>query len=106
MRGGTSMVHKHSRRQPHLWSSVRLWRVLSALALLVALLAQPHRAHAAFSATLSGSVATLTGNLDGDTLLISRDLASPALEHNRAVFDNAFADSRDFDTTKPGSQHL
>jgi Ca2+-binding RTX toxin-like protein len=100
------MLYKRDRRTVLYKSSLRVWRALSALALLAALLALPRPAQATFSATLTGSVATLTGNLDGDTLLLSRDLTSPALEHNRASFDPGFFDNLDFDTTRPGSQHL
>src|SRR5688572_11217862 len=104
MRGGTSMVHKRDHRQLYSRSLARVWRALSALALLAALLALPRPAQAAFSATLSGSVATLTGDIAGDTLLLGRDLTSPALEHNRASLDTGFFDNLDFDTTRPGSQ--
>src|SRR5262245_4014740 len=110
MRGGTSMMHKHSRRQPHLWSSVRLWRVLSALPLLAALLAQPHLAHAAYSATLSGNVATLTGDAADDRLVIDVETTGPMaglLHHNRFIFgDPGFADNYDFNTGVANSQHL
>jgi Ca2+-binding RTX toxin-like protein len=100
------MVRKRDHRQTRVRSSTCVWRVLSALALLAALLALPRPAQAAFSATLAGSTATLTGDAAGDTVLLTRDPSNPALQHNRASFDNAFADNFDFDTTRPGSQHL
>jgi Ca2+-binding RTX toxin-like protein len=83
------------------------WRLLSALALLVALLAMPRPARAAFSATLSGSVATLTGDATNESLTIALDTGNNALEHFRkAAGDPGFADNYDFDTTQPGSQRL
>ncbi|MFL5803800.1 MAG: hypothetical protein ACJ8CR_18910 [Roseiflexaceae bacterium] len=72
------------------------------LALLAALLAPARPAHAAFTATLTGSVATLSGDAVGDFVVI--DVMNGLLRHN-AIGVN-FADSFDFDTTLASSQNL
>jgi Ca2+-binding RTX toxin-like protein len=104
------MVHKRDRRQLYRWSSARLWRALSALALLAALLAQPQPAQAAFSATLSGSAATLSGDAAGDLLIVGVEATGPMaglLHHNRFATDfPAFQSNYDFNTAVAGNQTL
>jgi Ca2+-binding RTX toxin-like protein len=99
------MLAIRDRRQ--LYARVR--RLLAALALLAALLAAPHAARAAFSATLSGSVATLTGDANGDILQINVETSGPntgMLRHNRYGIDPNFASSNDFNTAVAGNQTL
>jgi Ca2+-binding RTX toxin-like protein len=85
----------------------RLRAAAALLALLVAFLAPAQPAHAAFIATLSGSVATLTGadNI-AETLFIGLDASGTFLQHNHPSAGPAFNSAVDWDTTQPGDQKL
>src|SRR5688500_14998451 len=72
---------------------------LAVAALVV--LCLPGSSEAAFTSTVSGDTATMTGDSSGDTLTIT---ASGGLfQHNRAA-DPGFNSAFDFDTTVAGDQ--
>jgi Ca2+-binding RTX toxin-like protein len=90
-------MSQHTSARPPLVALVML------MALLAALLVPARPAYAAFTGTLTGSVATLNGDAEGDIVLI--DVTNGLLNHN-AINGPNFADNFDFNTTVAGSQHL
>ena len=79
---------------------MRLAYALTAAVLSTLILAAP--AQAAFTSSISGPNVTMTGDSEGDLLIIVADGA--VLEHNRYPGDPNFASERDFNTSAGGTQ--
>src|SRR5438094_5987465 len=68
-------------------------------------LASPGAVEAAYTSTVAGSTATMTGDAAGDTLTITQ--AGGLFSHNRfAAGDPGFNSAFDFDTAVAGDQTL
>ena len=79
--------------------------VIRWIAILIAVAGLPLAAHANFTATLAGTVATFTGDADSDTIVITS--SGGLLMHNRfSAGDPGFNSNFDFDSTVPGDQTL
>ena len=76
-----------------------------ALAAILLFLANPAAVFAAYTSTVVGSTATMTGDATGDNLLIAE--AGGLFGHNRfAAGDPGFNSAFDFDTTVAGDQTI
>ncbi len=88
------MLHRPRRRAPG--------ATLAVLAVAVAALALPAGASAAYSGTVAGATATLTGDDAGDALVIG--VTGATLSHNLTA--GGFASAIDFDSATAGDQTL
>lgn len=74
-----------------------------AIVVVLVALAAPTAAHGAYTSTLSGGVAVMTGDSAGDILIVER--VGSVLQHNRGA-DPGFAGPTDFNTAIGGAQEL